>query len=105
MKEDLVEVQASEAVVGGAGGTDPSSLQKSLMHNWMPTMPKYVSVLPQVNILLLCWCYLFLISFFFFFCRWTPVRKHLEDWCCSLFSLFYVIDCDDPDFITCIFIT
>lgn len=46
VKEDQeveVEVQASEAVVvEGGGGTDPSSLQKSLMHSWMPTMPKYV---------------------------------------------------------------
>lgn len=46
VKEDQVEVRASEDVVGGAGGTDPSSLQRSLMHSWMPIMPKYVFVLP-----------------------------------------------------------
>lgn len=35
--------------------------------------------------------FVFKSGFSFFFCRWTPVRRHLEDLCCSLFSLFYVI--------------
>lgn len=58
------EVEASEAVVEGAGGTDPSSLQKSLMHSWMPTMPKYVFILPEAICTLIF--FLFLIRFFSF---------------------------------------
>lgn len=72
------EVEASEAVVEGVGGTDPSSLQKSLMHSWMPTMPKYVFVLPEaICTLLLCYFFVFN-QVFFSSCRWTPVRRHSE---------------------------
>lgn len=42
-----VEVAASEAVEGEEG-TDPNLLQRSWMHSWMLTMPRYTFLLPEV---------------------------------------------------------
>lgn len=45
--EAEAEVEASEAVEGEEG-TNPNLLQRSWMHSWMLTMPRYTFLLPQV---------------------------------------------------------
>lgn len=49
VKGDKVEVEAEALeVVEGEEGTDPSLLQRSWMHSWMLTMPRYTFFLPEV---------------------------------------------------------
>lgn len=49
VKGDKVEAEAeaSEAVEGEEG-TDPNLLQRSWMHSWMLTMPRYTFLLPGI---------------------------------------------------------
>lgn len=91
VKGDKVEVEAgaSEAVEGEEG-TDPNLLQRSWMHSWMLTMPRYTFLLPEVLSVLYLTLFRFITRMFPSFSDGHQLEVIQES--CSLFSLFYVIN-------------
>lgn len=93
VKEDKVEVEAeaeaSEAVEGEEG-TDPNLLQRSWMHSWMLTMPRYTFLLPEIISVLYLTLLRFVTRMFPSFSDGHQLEVIQES--CSLFSLFYVIN-------------